>query len=95
MIVFDPAIFRLPVLRRRRCATKLQRQPEVAAHDGRRGSQRGWVGGALDTRGSNRLRVPNGANPYWDGWDESPHFLSGLDVLFIIPLTFKRKKVTI
>jgi hypothetical protein len=59
MIVFDPAIFRLPVLRRRRCATKLQQQPEVAIHDGRRGSQRGWVGGALDTRGSNRLRVAN------------------------------------
>jgi hypothetical protein len=60
MIVFDPAIFRLPVLRRRRCATtKLQQQPEVAIHDGRRGSQRCWVGGALDTRGSNRLRVAN------------------------------------
>jgi hypothetical protein len=59
MIVFDPAIFRLPVLRRRRCATKLQQQPEVAIHDGRRGSQWGWVGGALDTRGSNRLRVAN------------------------------------
>jgi hypothetical protein len=60
MIVFDPAIFRLPVLRRRRCATtKLQRQPEVAIHDGRRGSQRGWVGGALDARGSNRFRVAN------------------------------------
>jgi hypothetical protein len=45
MIVFDPAIFRLPVLRRR-CATKLQ-QPEIPIHDGR-GSQWGWVGGALD-----------------------------------------------
>jgi hypothetical protein len=48
MIVFDPAIFRLPVLRRRRCAKKLQQQPEILIRDGRRGSQWGWVGGALD-----------------------------------------------
>jgi hypothetical protein len=60
MIVFDPAIFRLPVLRRRRCATKLQQQPEVAIHDGRRGSQWAGLGGwGIRRSGSNRLRVAN------------------------------------
>jgi hypothetical protein len=46
MIVFDPAIFRLPVLTTTLCTTKLQQQqPEVAIHDGRRGSQWAGLGG--------------------------------------------------
>jgi hypothetical protein len=56
MIVFDPAIFRLPVLRRR-YARKLKQQ-EITVRDGR-GSQWAGLGGWGIRRSSNRLRLAN------------------------------------